>query len=413
MKFTLRGIELLKGDIIAGRKHFQRKKKQSGMIYFDNGSTSHPKAPGVSQAVKEILERGCFNINRGGYSGAYDMSAIVFETREKVAALFDCPNSRQVVFTGGVTQSLNMTLKGLLRPADHVVTTQMEHNAVIRPLAQLQAQGISVDFARCEQDGRLDLSDMESKITADTKLVVMSHASNVSGTILPIREVGNICRKKGALFVVDSAQTAGVLPISMEQDNIDILTFAGHKGLLSTQGLGGMLLSQEIADKMIPLIAGGTGSHSHIADMPAELPDRLEAGTLNLPGIAALSVALDYIVEIGIETIYTREMQLLNLLTNGLSCITGVQVIGPENLTDKCAIAALDFPDMDNADVAARLDEEYGIMTRCGLHCAPIAHKTLDTFPRGVVRCSLGHLNTEEEVDEFLVALKVCCSPRD
>ena len=379
---------------------------QTNMIYFDNGSTSHPKAPGVPQTVKDILERGCFNINRGGYAGAYEMASLVFDTREKIAALFDCGGGRQVVFTGGVTQSINMALKGLLRPGDHVVTTQMEHNAVVRPLAQLQMQGVCNDIAQCGRDGRLDLADMDAKITEQTKLVVMTHASNVCGTILPIRKVGAICRKRGALLLVDSAQTAGVLPISMRRDHIDMVAFAGHKGLLSTQGLGGLILSQEIADQMTPLIAGGTGSHSHRADMPAELPDKLEAGTLNLPGVAALSAALDYIAETGIDAMYTREMELLARLTDGLSDIPGARLIGPENPADKCAIAALDFPGMDNAVVAARLDEEYGIMTRCGLHCAPEAHKALGTFPRGVVRCSPGHLNTEAEVDALLSALK-------
>lgn len=376
------------------------------MIYFDNSSTSHPKAPGVPQAVAEILERGSFNVNRGNYSGAYEISELVFDTREKVAALFDAPTSREVVFTGSVTHSLNVALKGLLHSGDHVVTTQMEHNAVIRPLAQLQESGVHVDFARCGQDGKLDLSDMESKITERTKLVVMTHASNVCGVIQPIREVGAICRRRGALLLVDSAQTAGVLPISMLRDNIDILAFTAHKGLLSAQGLGGLVLSQKIADGMTPLIAGGTGSHSHIAEMPAELPDRFEAGTPNLPGIAALSVALDYINEVGIDAIYAHKMHLLSRLTDGVNAISGVHIAGPENLTDKCTIAALNFPELDNSDVAARLDAEYGIMTRCGLHCAPIAHKALGTFPHGLVRCSPGHKNTEAEVDELLTALR-------
>jgi selenocysteine lyase/cysteine desulfurase len=246
---------------------------------------------------------------------------------------------------------------------------------------------------------------MESKITGRTRLVVMSQASNVCGVIQPVREVGALCRERGALFLVDSAQTAGVLSISMPGDNIDILAFAGHKGLLAPQGIGGLVLSQPIADEMVPLIAGGTGSHSHRADMPAELPDRLEAGTLNLPGIAAISVALDYIAEIGIDRIYAREMALLDRLVKGLRAIPGVRVAGPENPADKCAVAALDFPALDNAEVAARLDKEYGIMTRCGLHCAPSAHKALGTFPRGLVRCSPGHKNTETDVDELLAAL--------
>ena len=375
------------------------------MIYFDQSSTSHPKAPGVTDAMKDVLERGCFNINRGGYEGAYGISGVVFEAREKIAALFDCPTGRQVVFTGGITASLNIALKGLLRSGDHVVTTQMEHNSVIRPLAQLEAQGVRVDVACCGHDGKLDLPDIESKITGQTKLVVMSHASNVCGTIQPVREVGAICRKHGALLLVDSAQTAGVLPISMKEDFIDIVAFTAHKGLLSAGGLGGLVLSQQIADEMIPLIAGGTGSNSHSADMPVELPDRLEAGTLNLPGIMALSVALDYIAGTGIKAIYQREMELLGRLTDGIKTIPGVRIAGPENLLDKCAIAALDFPARDSAIIAGQLDEEYGIMTRCGLHCAPEAHKALGTFPRGLLRCSLGHQNTEAEIDKFLLAL--------
>jgi len=373
------------------------------MIYFDHSSTSHPKAPGAADAMNDILARGCFNINRG--TGAYGISGLVFEAREKIAALFDCPSGRQVVFSGGITQSLNTALKGLLRSGDHVVTTQMEHNSVVRPLAQLQAQGVRVDVARCGHDGKLDLADIEAKITAETKLVVMTHASNVCGTIMPLREVGVICRERGALLLLDSAQTAGVLPISMRDDCIDIVAFTAHKGLLSVQGLGGLVLSQGTADKMTPLIAGGTGSHSHSAEVPAELPDRLEAGTLNLPGIVALSAALDYISGLGINAMYAREMELLGRLTAGIKAIPGVCVMGPENPRDKCAVAALDFPGHDNAVIAARLDEEYGIMTRCGLHCAPEAHKALGTFPRGLLRCSLGHQNTEAEVDMFLSAL--------
>ena len=373
------------------------------MIYFDNSSTSHPKAPGVIEAIKDILERGCFNINRG--TGAYGISGLVFETREKVAALFDCPSGRQVVFSGGITQSLNTALKGLLRPGDHVVTTQMEHNSVIRPLAQLRAQGVRVDTARCRPDGTLDLDSMKSNITERTKLVVMTHVSNVCGTIMPIREVGALCRERGALLMLDCAQSAGVLPISMREDCIDIVAFTAHKGLLSAQGLGGLVLSQSIADTMTPLIAGGTGSHSHSAEVPRELPDRLEAGTLNLPGIVALSAALDYIAALGVAAIYAREMELLRRLTDGIKAIPGARVVGPENLRDKCAIAALDFPGHDSAIIASRLDEEYGIMTRCGLHCAPEAHRALGTFPRGLLRCSLGHQNAEAEVDAFLNAL--------
>jgi selenocysteine lyase/cysteine desulfurase len=282
----------------------------------------------------------------------------------------------------------------------------MEHNAVVRPLAQLQKQGVIVDAVRCGRDGKPDMSDMQSKITDKTRLVVMLHASNVCGTIMPIRDVGVICRRHGALLLVDAAQTAGAIPISMQKDNIDILAFTGHKGLLAMQGSGGLVLSQQIADKITPLIAGGTGSHSHLADMPEELPDRLEAGTQNIPGIVSISVALDYITKIGIENIYAHEKSLLARLTDGLLQISNVRIVGAKCLDDKCAIAALDFAGLDNAKVAAILDDEYGIMTRCGLHCAPEAHKALGTFPHGVVRCSFGHKNTDAEVDKLLEAIK-------
>ncbi|MCL2367294.1 MAG: aminotransferase class V-fold PLP-dependent enzyme [Oscillospiraceae bacterium] len=375
------------------------------MIYFDNASTSHPKAPGVAQAVQAILEHGCFNINRGSYFGAYEVSSMVFETRAQLAKLFDCPSGRNVVFTSGITYALNVALKGLLRPGDHVVTTQMEHNSVIRPLASLAKNGVVVDTIRCGVDGSLDLDDAQSKITDKTKLVVMTHASNVCGVIMPTREVGMICKKHGALLLVDSAQAAGVLPISMRQDHIDILTFAAHKGLLAAQGLGGIIMSQEIADMITPLVDGGTGSYTHIAEMPTQLPDKIEAGTLNLPGIAALNTALGYIEEIGIEEICKREWELMTRLHMGILELKGIRLLGPENVKDKCAIAALDFPDIDNAVVSARLDEQYSIMTRCGLHCAPNAHKALGTFPQGAVRVSVGHMNTEDEVDQLLSAL--------
>lgn len=376
------------------------------MIYFDNGSTSFPKAPGVAQAVGAVLTHGCFNINRGAYARAYEAANVVFEAREKLATLFGCSSGREVVFTGGLTQSINMVLKGLLKPGDHVVTTQMEHNAVMRPLAQMEEQGVRVDVARCDEDGLLDFGDMASKITNRTRLVVMTHASNVCGSILPIREVGAICRERGALLLVDAAQTGGVLPISVRRDGIDILAFSGHKGLLGPMGIGGLLLAQGIAEQMTPLIAGGTGSHSDVFKMPTELPDHLEAGTLNLPGIAGLSAALDCLNQIGIDAIYMKEMKLLTRLADGLRARHDVRMLGPKRPSDKCAILALDFLNRDNADIARRLDEDYRIMTRCGLHCAPAAHRALGTFPRGVVRCSFGYENTESEVDRLLEAVE-------
>jgi len=376
------------------------------MIYFDNAAPSHPKAPGVAQAVAATLESGSFNINRGEYAGAHGLSELAFDTREKLAELFGAASGRNVAFTGGVTAALNMALKGLLRSGDRVVATQMEHNAVLRPLEQLRERGVVVDFARCAADGSLDMDDMAAKLVEKTRLVVMTHASNVCGTILPVRDVGAMCRERGVLLLVDCAQTAGTLPISMGRDCIDILAFTAHKGLLAAQGLGGLVLSEEVAAQMTPLIAGGTGSYSHLAEMPTQLPDRLEAGTLNLPAIAGLSVALDYIKTVGIDAIRAHEMALLARLTDGLRELPFVRLIGAENPAERCAIAAPDFLDADNAAVAARLDAEHGIMVRCGLHCAPSAHKALGTFPRGTVRVSFGHRNTAAEVDVLLSALR-------
>ncbi|MCL2079917.1 MAG: aminotransferase class V-fold PLP-dependent enzyme [Oscillospiraceae bacterium] len=377
------------------------------MIYFDNASTSYPKAPGVSDTIKNLLDQGCFNAGRGSYGDAYDMARLIFDTRQKIARFFGAKSGKQVVFTASLTTSLNIAQKGLLNPGDLVVTTPMEHNSIIRPLAQLRARGVHVSYARCDKDGTLDLDDMEKKITENTKLVIMTHASNVCGTIMPVRSVGEICRKKGALLLVDSAQTAGVLPISVKDDCIDLLAFSAHKGLLAMQGLGGLVLSQETADKMNPLISGGTGSLSHLEEMPDMLPDKLEAGSLNLPGIAALSASLDYITRIGIDTIYSRQMNLISRLQNKLQEKHSrlIHIAGTTNLTKKCAVAALNFPETDNAAVSERLDEKYGIMTRCGLLCAPGAHKVLGTYPVGVVRVSAGHMNTETEIDALIEAL--------
>ena len=379
------------------------------MIYFDNCSTSFPKAPGVSDRVKEIIDEGCFNINRGSYAGAWTMAEIVFDTRERLADLFGFKKSRNVIFTGGVTQSLNMVIKGCLKPGDHVITTQMEHNAVLRPLFQLKKKGVEVDFVSCNRNGELSVVDFIQKMKPNTKMVVMTHASNVCGTVMPIKEAGAICREKGIVFVVDAAQTAGVLPILMDDWGIDVLAFAGHKGLLAPQGIGGFLIQDHVAERMEALLSGGTGSFSDSLEIPAVLPDKFEAGTLNLPGIAALNTSLSYLKGIGIEHIYETESKLLRYFTSEVKRIPGVRLVG-DNGTEKCAVAALDFLNMDNGEAAGRLDEEYQIMTRSGLHCAPMAHHALGTFPKGVVRCSFGYANTVQEVDFFLEAVEEICT---
>lgn len=378
----------------------------SPLIYMDHGSTSHPKAPGVSQQVKEALDNGCFNINRGGYAGAWAMAEKVFDTREQLARLFGFGKSKNVIFTGSVTQSLNMVLKGLLGSGDHAVTTQMDHNAVLRPLHQLREEGVALDIAPCGPDGALLPEDLAARLRPNTKLVVMTHASNVCGALLPIREIGAICRERGIFFAVDAAQTAGVFPIDMDRDQIDILAFTGHKGLLGPQGIGGFLLREEAAAEMKPLLAGGTGSFSHLVEVPPLLPDKFEAGTLNLPGIMGLNAALAHLEQTGIEAVGAGVRQLMERFLAGLEGIPRARLVGPKGAAGRCPVIALDFVGLDNGEVAGRLEAEFGIMTRSGLHCAPLAHRALGTFPRGVVRFSLGQGNTVAEVDRALEGIR-------
>lgn len=377
------------------------------MIYFDNGSTSFPKAPGVGAAMASLLEHAGFNINRGGYEGAYAVADMVLDTREMLCKLFDWQDPKSVCFTGNVTQSLNLILKGFLKPGDHVVVSSMEHNAVMRPLNQLAAQGVTFDAAQANPDGILPVERVEALLRPETRLVVMTHASNICGTILPIMEVGALCKAKGIPFVVDAAQTAGILPLSMKALHTAAIAFTGHKGLLGPQGIGGMVIREEFAQQMEPLISGGTGSVSDTEYMPHFLPDRFESGTMNLPGIAGLNASLKYIEETGLDKIYRTEMELCGRFLFGVHGLKNVRIAGKDDLDGRVATVSLDFTPagLDNAMVSFQLDSEYGIMTRCGMHCAPRAHKTLGTFPQGTVRFAFGHRNTAQEVDACLEAL--------
>lgn len=377
------------------------------MIYFDNGSTSFPKAPGVGEAMANLLATSAFNINRGGYAGAYRVADMVLDTRELVCQILDWDDPKNVAFSGNITQSLNMLLKGYLKKGDHVVVSSLEHNAVMRPLNQLAELGVSFDAARAEVDGRLPIERVEALIRPETKMVVLTHASNVCGTVLPIEEAAALCRARGLHFVIDAAQTAGVLPLSMKKLGASAIAFTGHKGLLGPQGIGGMLISDDFAKELEPLISGGTGSVSDTEFMPAFLPDRFESGTMNLPGVAGLNAALQYVLKTGTAAIYEAEMALSGRFLAGARALPGVRIVGVDGLEGRVSTVSLDFTPagLDNAAVAFRLDSEHGVMTRCGMHCAPRAHKTLGTFPQGTVRFAFGHTNTAEEVDICLAAL--------
>ena len=371
-------------------------------IYLDQASTTYPKPECVAKAVYEYMTGNGSNINRGCYENAYDTEEVVLETRELLCELFDGPDCKNVVFTKNVTESLNVVLKGFLKPGDHVLVSSMEHNAVMRPIRQLEKNGVEFDRVPCSEQGELKLQSMEALLRQNTKAVVMMHASNVCGTILPLKEVGAFCKTHGLKFIADCAQTAGTMPISMKEMNIDILCFTGHKGLYGPQGIGGFILQEEMISEMTPLLSGGTGSISHTEEIPEFMPDRFEPGTMNLPGIFGLNSALGWINKVGIENIYNKERILTRLFLEEIGKLDPkgekIKLVGKKTEEGRTAVVSIQTPGRDVSEVAYLLDKNYGIMTRVGLHCAPSAHQTLGTYPTGTVRFSFGYFNTEEEV---------------
>lgn len=368
-------------------------------VYLDNAATSYPKAPGVSAAVCDYIDNIGSNVGRGTYQSSYSAGEIVYETRELLSELFKYDNPLNVVFTMNITHSLNTLLKGLLKPGEHVIVSSMEHNAVMRPLTNLHTLGVEFDRVPCNLNGELNPADMEKFIKPNTKLVVLTHASNVCGTILPIYSVGEMCKKHNLHFIIDTAQTAGVFDVDFNRFNLSALAFTGHKGLLGPQGVGGFIINDKLVNKISPFIEGGTGSLSESELQPEYMPDKFESGTLNLPGIYGLNASLKYIKKTGIDTIHRIEMELTKRFIDGILNIDGIKNIGLDTIEGRTSVVSLDFINLDNSEVAFMLDREFGIMTRVGLHCSPSAHKTLNTFPRGTVRFSFGHFNTAKEVD--------------
>ena len=374
-------------------------------IYLDNASTSFPKAPTVATAMSDYITNRGININRGSYSLAYDVEDIIYTTRQRLNTLFNGHDPSHVVFTQNVTMSLNMVIKGLLKAGDHVLVSSMEHNAVMRPLTQLLDKGITFDIIPCDKTGSIQLESMDSLIRPNTVAMIINHASNVCGTIQPLESIGPICKAHNLQFIVDAAQTAGVIPIDVKACHIDALCFTGHKGLLGPQGIGGIILTKEMAQTLTPLIAGGTGSFSHLETMPTHMPDAFEAGTLNLPGIIGLNEGLAYIESQGMENIHNHELALTQSFLEGLQSIDGINIVGKQNIQDRTAVVSITIDGMDPASIAYELESTYHIMTRVGLHCAPRAHQTLRTYPEGTVRFSFGYANTHKDVESTLSAL--------
>jgi len=375
-------------------------------IYLDNASTAFPKAPGVAEAVYHFIEDSGCNIHRGGYDMAYSAEEAVFRTRQMLAELFHGGDCRNVVFTKNITESLNVLLKGFLKPGDHILVSAMEHNAMMRPLQQLVKQGVTFDRIPCREDGSLVTEAMEGLLRPNTVAVAMLHASNVCGTVMPAEEVGAFCRKHGLKFILDCAQTAGVLPVDMETMHIDALAFTGHKGLLGPQGIGGFILQRDMVPLVEPLLSGGTGSISHTEEVPAFMPDRFEAGTMNLPGIMGLHAALEFLNKEGTENIRRHEIALTKQFLNGIKTIPDLRVAGRADTEGRVGVVSIVPENADAAFLADALTGEYGIMVRVGLQCAPNAHKILGTYPTGTIRFSFGFRNTAQEVETAVGALR-------
>ena len=369
---------------------------------MDNAATSFPKAPGVVEAVAAYLETIGVSAGRGAHRLARRADALLWETRGLLAELLGVSDPKRVVFTLNVTQALNVALFGLLGNGDHVVTTSMEHNSVMRPLRYLErARGVRISVAQADSAGMLEPEAVVSLVRPETRLVVMNHASNVTGGILPVQEVA---RAKGqALLLLDAAQSAGALPISMEEWGVDLLAFTGHKSLLGPPGVGGLCLAPHV--ELPPLIHGGTGTSSESHYQPLELPLAMEAGTHNMAGIAGLRAALAYVLERGVDSIRAKEQFLMQGLLEGLGGIKGLMVYGPPGAQERVAVVSVNMVGMHPGHLATVLEEGFGILVREGLHCSPSAHQTLGTFPQGTVRISLGPLQGEKEVEAVLTAL--------
>lgn len=385
-------------------------------IYLDNASTTFPKPQAVADAVYQYITHAGTNISRG--TCATTTEDLVFATREQLCRFFGSEDSKNVVFTKNITESLNIIIKGLLHSGDHVLVSAMEHNAVMRPLQQIgteltagNAPADAITFSRipCNEEGALCLDTLPQLVRPNTKAIIMTHASNVCGTVQPLAQLGSFCHEHGLQFIVDSAQTAGVLPINMQTLHIDALAFTGHKGLLAPQGIGGFVLRESIIDEITPLIVGGTGSLSHTEHTPHFMPDKFEAGTLNLPGIAGLHASLTWLQQQGIGKILTHELTLTQQFLDGLQQLEAqrlLRIIGKRDCSDRVGVVSISTDITDIAELAFILADKYAIATRVGLHCAPNAHKTLGTYPTGTLRFSFGWNNTAEEVNVALQALE-------
>ncbi len=375
------------------------------MIYFDNAATSYPKPPQMLKGMKFFIEKIGSNPGRSGHRLSLAGGRIINQTRENLAQLFNISDPLKIAFTHNATHALNFALSGILEPGDHVITSNIEHNSIARPLRYLTERGIEFSQVKVdEKTSQLNPEDIKKKFKKNTKMIALIHGSNVTGIIFPIREIGKIARENGVYFLVDASQTAGAYPIDVEEDKIDLLAFTGHKALLGPQGTGGLYVRPGISLK--PIIFGGTGSHSEEDRQPLFMPDVLESGTANTVGLAGLKESVKFILKTGVEKIRNHEKKLTQRLIDGLKEIKEVILYGSDNLEEHLPVVSFNIKGFSPSEVGEILDKKYQIYVRVGLHCAPWAHQAIGTYPEGTVRFSLGYYNTAKEVDFALTAIE-------
>lgn len=374
------------------------------MIYLDNAATSFPKPEEVYLAVENTMRNQGANPGRSGHKRAIEAGRIIFEARESIAKLIEVEDPLKIAITLNATEALNVAIKGFLKKGDHVVTTSMDHNSVLRPIKTLETLGVSNTIVQCNKDGELNPKNVEKAIRPNTKLIAVTHASNVTGTIMPISDVGDIAQRLGVCFLVDAAQTAGVYDVSVKENKIDLLAMTGHKGLLGPQGTGVLYIAEGF--EVAQLKEGGTGSKSENLLQPNFMPDKYESGTPNTPGIAGLSKGVEYILKKGIESIRAHEENLVEHFIYELKKIDAIRIYGVNNFKKRAAVVSINIGNEDSAEISYVLDKEYNIATRAGLHCAPLAHKTIGTFEQGTVRFSFGIFNTHVEIERVIAAIK-------
>ena len=377
-------------------------------MYLDNAATSFPKPESVYEAVLHAMRDVGASPGRGGYRRSLEAARIMFQAREAVARLFSISDSSRVIFTHNATGALNLALQGAVIAGDHVITTSMEHNSMLRPLYALQNKGVELSIIDAASDGVVSVEDIRRALQVNTRMIAVSHVSNVCGAIQPIKQIAELCREAGVLFLVDAAQSAGCLPIDVENLGIDLLAVPGHKGLLGPSGTGLLYVAPQVRLKSI--IQGGTGTHSSSVEQPLVMPDGFEAGTHNIPGIAGLKAGIEFILELGPLAVYQHEQTLLNLAEEALKNISGVTVYGPKDPAKRCSVLSFTASGVDSALLAAELDHGFDVSVRAGLHCAPLAHRTLGTLPGGTTRLSPGWFSTSEDIALFSDAVVQCIS---